>query len=420
MNSLEHPIALRNMGNGDLAASFGFSGFAKARELAPSDVIAEIRKAQLKGRGGAGFFVADKWQAVCDAYNDGKYVICNAVDGDIRSRAAQVILENDSYSVLEGMAIAGFAVGASQYIVALAEGFDKAAAAVENAINVLKGKGFLTDAAVEIRQVPRSLVAGEETALLRGLSGRQAMSVMRPPFPGEQGYEGKPTLVENVETLANISAIFQQSAEWFNSIGTDQSKGSKVITLTGAVASPIVAEVPFGMPLVRIIEDLGKTPRDSIKAVQVGGPTGIFIAPVDLDMPFSYEALSGAGGFIGSGSIDIVKDKVCAVETVHKLMSYVHNESCGKCVFCREGTLHLADIVHDIVQGEGKMQDLDLLLEIAGEMKTGAICGLGKSAPNPLISSLRLFRSEFEAHIKEKKCPKEKQIPNPNIEIQNQ
>jgi NADH:ubiquinone oxidoreductase subunit F (NADH-binding) len=406
MNPLEYRIALRNLGNQDLSDSFDYKGLTQARAMTPPMLIEELRKSQLRGRGGAGFVTADKWQAMCDAEGNDKYVICNAVDGDVRSMAAQVILENDPYSVLEGMAIAAYGVGASQYIVAVADGEQGVVDALEKAINHLRSNGHLADSAIEIRQVPRSLIAGEETALMRALTGRQAMSVLRPPFPSECGYDGKPTLVENVETFANVSAIFHKGADWFQSIGTAQSKGSKVVTLSGAVNKPCLIEVPFGTPLIKIIEDIGETSRDSIKAVQVGGPTGTYIGAAELDMPLSFEALSEIGGIIGSGSIDVIVEPTCAVEMTHRLMTFLHNESCGKCVFCREGTLHLADMLSDIVQGEAKMPDLDLLLELAGEMKIGAICGLGKSAPNPVVSSIRLFRPEFEAHIRYKKCPK--------------
>jgi NADH-quinone oxidoreductase subunit F len=409
MNPLEYRIALRNMGDPDLEDTFSYQGLKRAMAMTQSDLIEELRKSQLRGRGGAGYGTADKWQVVRDAKGSEKYVICNAVDGDVRSKAAHMILENDPYSVLEGMAMAGFAVGASQYIVAVAQGAqDISVAGLEKAIDHMKAKGFLDGCSIEIREVPRALVAGEETALLRTLAGRQAMSVMRPPFPSEQGYHDKPTLVENVETLANVSAILHKGADWFCSIGTSASKGSKVVTLTGAVMNPCTVEVPFGTLLSTLIEEIGRTARDSIKAVQIGGPTGAYVSAAELDMPLSYETLVEMGGIIGSGSIDVVGRSTCAVEMTHQVMTFVHNESCGKCVYCREGTLHLADILHDIVQGEAKMQDLDLLLDLAGEMKIGAICGLGKSAPNPVVSSIRLFRSEFENHIKDKKCPKEK------------
>jgi NADH:ubiquinone oxidoreductase subunit F (NADH-binding) len=420
MSSSESRVTLRNCGSIDPESidgyrrSGGYEGLARALSMGRQGALDEVRKSLLRGRGGVGYSTADKWQAVAAAAETERYVVSNAVDGDVRSHAIQTLIEGDPHSVLEGALIAAYAVGASRCIIAIPEDSLLAISRLEKALSQMKEKG-LSGAGIlgsdfscdlEIRKITRKLVAGEETALLRALAGRQAMSALRPPFPSETGYLGKPTVVENAETLANVSAIFQKGADWFLAVGTADSKGTKIITLTGAVNNHGVAEIPFGTPIGDVIEKIGGTPRTEIKAVQIGGPTGVFLDVKNLDVPYTYEHIAVLGGAIGSGNIDAVAARTCAVEATETLMSLIHGESCGKCVFCREGTLQMADILRDIVRGEGKMEDLDLLAGLGEEMKIGSICGLGKSAPNPFLSALRLFREDFEGHIREKKCPK--------------
>jgi NADH:ubiquinone oxidoreductase subunit F (NADH-binding) len=428
MNSLENRIALRNCGciDPDEISDYqtkgeGYTGLVRALSMGPQGAIDELRKSLLRGRGGAGYPTADKWQTVADAEGEEKYVICNAVDGDPRSRVAKTLIEGDPHSILEGALIAAYAVGASRCIVALPGNSQAAISKLEKATGQMKEKSLLGErildsefsCQMEIREIPKKLAAGEETALLRALAGGQAMSSIRPPFPSDKGYLGKPTLVENVETLSNVSAIFQRGSDWFLDTGTEESKGTKIITLSGAVSNPCTVEVPFGSLISQVVEEIGGTPRAEIKTVQVGGPTGAFLAAKDLDLPFTYETLAASGGIVGSGSIDVVPTHTCAVEMLESLILYVHQESCGKCVFCREGTLQMSDVLHDITRGEGKMQDLELLASLGEEMKIGSTCGLGRSAPNPVLSGIRLFREEFETHIREKKCPEGDQSPAP-------
>ena len=252
-----------------------------------------------------------------------------------------------------------------------------------------------------------SFVTGEETALISVMEGKQAMPRVRPPFPAMKGYQNSPTLIQNTETLANVSAVFQMGPEYVSGAGTDRSKGTKVITLSGDVVHPYTVEVEFGTTLRSIVEELGGGVPDgkTLKAVQFGGPTGAYVHADSLDIPLDYEPMEEAGTIMGSGTMKVLADDSCAVETCRDILSYIHDQSCGKCVFCREGSHQMADILAGISERSGKPQDLDLLKELGEAMKTGCICGLGRTAPNPVLSSIRLFRDEYDFHIKEKRCP---------------
>jgi NADH-quinone oxidoreductase subunit F len=419
---LQKRIALRNCGlvdpeniNHYIAEYGGYTGLSRALGMSRIDVVEEMRRSRLRGRGGAGDLTAEKWKVIQEVQEDEKYVICNAVDSDVRAHTARLLLRGDPHSVLEGMLIAAFAVGGSQCIVAVATGNDGMLKKLMKALMQMRDYGLLGEnildsgfsCNIEIREVAPSLVSAEETALLRSLEGKQAMPYLRRNYCGAPSLEDKPTLINNVETFANVSVILQRGADWFSGIGTVASTGTKVISLSGAVVHPYTVEVPFGTTISTIIQEIGGGVPDglAVKALQFGGPTGAYLTADDLDLVVDYDALGTAGFIMGSGTIVVIAVDTCAVEMADNAMSYVQTQSCGKCVFCREGTLQISEILKDIARGEGKAQDLDLLAELGDAMKGSSICALGRSAANPVLSSMKLFRHEYEAHINEKKCP---------------
>ena len=420
--NLQNRIALRNCGTIDpdtinhyILRGQGYSGLSKALQKNPLDVIDELRRSGLRGRGGAGYLTADKWKACHDAEGGEKYVACNALDADPRARTARLLLESDPHSVLEGLLIAAYAVGASRCIVFVNAEHGPSTKRLSKALEQMREYGLLGSpildstfgCEIEIKEVQASLVSGEETALLRSMEEKQPMPYVRPPYPAVHGFLGKPTLINNVETLSNVSAIFQKGSEWHSGFGTKQSKGAKVITLSGAAVHRYTVEVPFGTTLRSIVKEIGGgvSKDKKVKAVQFGGPTGAYFDADSLDLRVDYETMEEAGSMIGSGTLEVFDSDSCAVEATRDILSYIQAQSCGKCVFCREGTYQMADILKDISEHEGKPQDLDLLIELGEGMKIGSICGLGRTAANPVLSSIRLFRREYETHIKEKRCP---------------
>jgi NADH-quinone oxidoreductase subunit F len=420
--NLQKRIALRNCGtinpeniNHYILKGQGYNGLTKALQMNQQEVIEELKKSRLRGRGGAGYFAADKWRICHDAEGSEKYVICNAVDADPRALTARLLLESDPHSVLEGILISAYAVGASRSIVCVNAEYNLAIRRLRNALEQMREYTLLGphildsafDSEIEIKEVPASFVSGEETALLRCMEEKQIMPYIRPPYPAANGFRDTPTLINNVETLSNVSAIFQNGSKWYSGFGTEQSKGSKVITLMGHAVYKYTVEVPFGTTLRSIVEDIGGGVSNGkkIKAVQFGGPTGAFLTVDSLDIPVDYERIEEAGSIIGSGTIEVFNSDSCAVEMTKHIISYIQAQSCGKCVFCREGSYQMADILKDISEQMGKPQDLDLLIDLGEKMKIGCICGLGRTAPNPVLSSIKFFRNEYEDHIKEKRCP---------------
>jgi NADH-quinone oxidoreductase subunit F len=418
---LEKRIALRNCGLIDpenishyILRNQGFSGLSRAIDLGQQGVIKEIRKSGLRGRGGAGYPAADKWQKCLGAEGNEKYVICNAVDADPKARTARLLMENDPCSVLEGLLIGAYAVGAKKGYICINTEYSAAIKRTSKALEQMRAYGLLGDNILDsefeydigVKEVASSLVAGEETALIRALEGKQMMPYLRTVYPAEKGLHDKPTLVNNVETFSNVSAIFQNDPELVSGTGTEKSRGTKIVTLYGDVTNKYTVEVPFGTTLRMLVEEIGGgvTGGKDIKAVRFGGPTGAFFTRDFLDTPVSYEAMAEADAIIGSGTIEVYDNDSCAVEMARDVMAYLQAESCGKCVFCREGTYQMLDILTDIADNKGKEADLDLLQEIAEGMKTGSICGLGCTAPAPVLSSLELFRNDYDAHIKEKRC----------------
>jgi NADH-quinone oxidoreductase subunit F len=420
---LQARIALRNCGLIDpddisqyIAHCEGYRGLSRALGMGRESVIGELRTSGLRGRGGAGYPTAEKWKAIEQAEEGDKFVICNAVDGDARAKTAKLLLESDPHAIFEGLLIAAYATGASRAVVCMTEGNGRAMGILQKALQQMDAYDLVgarilgTDFActIEVREVASSLVAGEETAILRALAGKQAMPYLRGNEPLLKGLEEKPTLVNNIETLANVSAILTKGAVWFAATGTQASTGSKVVSLSGMVLHSYTVEVPFGTMLNSVVSDVGGIPEGkAIKAVQFGGPTGCYLGTGNLETPIDFETMRASGCIMGFGTVEVIGDDVCAVEMTEQLISFIHSQSCGKCVFCREGTFQISDILKDIALGEGKQQDLQLITELAEKMRIGTICGLGRGAANPVLSSLRLFGSEYEVHIREKKCPGE-------------
>ena len=400
----------------DSIAWGGYQGLKRAlAELTPQEVIDEIAKAGLRGRGGAGFPTARKWEFCRSAPGEKKYVICNADEGDPGAFMDRSILEADPHAVVEGLAIAAYAIGADEgYIYVRAE-YPLAVKRIRIALQQAQDKGFLgnnilnTDFNFKIRvkEGAGSFVCGEETALIASIESKRGMPRSRPPFPANSGLDGKPTIINNVKSLASVAAILGRGADWFISLGTEKSKGTAVFALTGKINNSGLVEVPMGTPLSTIINDIGGgIPRGKqFKAVQTGGPSGGCIPARFMDTPVEFETLAKLGSIMGSGGMVVLDDATCMVEIARYFVSFTQSESCGKCVPCRLGTKQMLEILTRITQGKGRDEDLDLLLKIAETVKANSLCGLGQTCPNPVLTTLKYFREEYEAHIVEKKCP---------------
>ncbi len=393
----------------------GYTALVKALEKTPEDVIDEVKKSGLRGRGGAGFPAGDKWQAGRDAVGTPKYLICNADEGDPGAFADRSILESDPHSVIEGMMIAAYAVGAAKgYIYARAE-YPLAVKRLETALKQAKeagltgenilGSGFNFE--ITLFQGSGTFVCGEETALIASLEGNAGMPEYRPPYPATQGLFGKPTVVNNVKTLAYVPHIINNGADWFRTIGTKDSPGTAVFSLVGKIVNTGLIEVPMGTTLRRIIEDVGSgIPKGKkFKAVQIGGPSGGCLPEASLDLPVDFESLQKAGAMMGSGGMVVLDEDDCMVEMARYFMEFCQRESCGKCTFCRLGTKQMLDILTDFTQGKGKMEDMELLKKLAWGVKEGSLCALGKTAPNPVLTTLRYFKNEYTEHIALGRCP---------------
>ncbi|CAG0949938.1 MAG: NADH-quinone oxidoreductase subunit NuoF [Anaerolinea sp.] len=395
----------------------GYATLLKAlTTMTPAEVIAEISRSGLRGRGGAGYSTGLKWTTVAKA-NGGsrKYVICNADEGDPGAFMDRSVLESDPHRILEGMALAAYAVGASHgYIYVRAEyplAIKRLRAAIRQAErNGLLGtniSGTTFSFTVELRLGAGAFVCGEETALIASIEGKRGQPRPRPPYPAESGVWGCPTLINNVETFANIVPIIREGGDWFAGIGTAKSKGTKVFALTGQIHNTGLIEVPMGTPLREIVYEIGGgiPGGKAFKAVQTGGPSGGCIPAQHLDSPVDYESLIQLGSFMGSGGMIIMDETSCMVDVATYFMEFCMSESCGKCVPCRVGTAHMYDLLQKITRGEATMADLDLLLEVCDVVKNTSLCGLGMGAPQPIFSTLRYFRDEYLAHIEAKQCP---------------
>jgi NADH-quinone oxidoreductase subunit F len=414
-------IILRNCGRinpekiDHYIAQGGYRALRKAFLMTPEEVIEEIKKSGLRGRGGAGFPTGRKWEFCRKAQGDKKYVICNADEGDPGAFMDRSILEADPHSVIEGLTIAGYAIGATEgYIYVRAE-YPLAVKRVLFALEQARERGFLGkdilssgfDFTIYVKEGAGAFVCGEETALMASIESRRGMPRPRPPFPAESGLEGKPTIINNVKTLASVPIIIDQGGNWFASTGTEKSKGAAVFALTGKIANSGLVEVPMGTPLSTIIFDIGGgIPRGKqFKAVQTGGPSGGCIPARFIDTPVEYETLSQLGSIMGSGGMVVLDETTCMVEVARYFLSFTQAESCGKCVPCRLGTKQMLEILTRITQGKGRESDIDTLLNIAKTVKECSLCGLGQTCPNPVLTTLNYFRDEYEAHIKEKRCP---------------
>lgn len=381
----------------------------------PDAVIAEIEKSGLRGRGGGGFPTGRKWRFTAANKGGKSYVVCNGDEGDPGAFMDRSIMEGDPHKLLEGMAIAAFAIGADEgYIYVRAE-YPLAIKRLRKAIADAEARNFLGknimgsnfSFTLHIKEGAGAFVCGEETALIASIEGERGMPRPKPPFPANKGLFGRPTLINNVETLANVPVIMLKGADWFSSFGTETSKGTKTFALTGEVNNTGLIEVPMGTTLREIVFDIGGGIRGGkkFKAVQIGGPSGGCLTEEHLDIPMDYDSLIKAGAMVGSGGLVVMAEDTCIVEVARFFMNFTQHESCGKCVPCREGTKNMLKILEKIVAGKGEMKDLELLEELALSVKEGSLCGLGKTAPNPVLSTLKYFRDEYIAHIKDKKCP---------------
>ena len=420
--SKQKRIALRNCGQinpldiNEYIARDGYLALGKIlTELAPDDVIKEVTKSGLKGRGGGGFLTGKKWQFAAQSKSDIKFVICNADEGDPGAFMDRAILEGDPHSVLEAMAICGYAIGAKQgYIYVRAE-YPVAVERLKHAIaearnHNLLGKNIFEsgfDFDIDIRLGAGAFVCGEETALIKSIEGYRGMPVLKPPFPAVRGLWGYPTNVNNVETLANIPVIFLKGAEYFRSIGTKNSTGTKVFALGGKINNTGLVEVPMGTTLREVVYDIGGgiPNKRKFKAIQTGGPSGGCITEKDLDTPIDFENLTKLGSMMGSGGMIIMDEDNCMVDVARFYLDFTVDESCGKCTPCREGTKLMLDILNRICEGKGTLDDIDELERLGEMIQKTSLCGLGQTAPNPVLSTLKHFREEYIAHVVDKTCP---------------
>jgi len=400
----------------DYIAQGGYEGLYTAlRAMTPGEIIEEVTTSGLRGRGGAGFPTGLKWTAVSKAVNGNKFVICNADEGDPGAFMDRSVLESDPHRVIEGMAIAGVAVGASQGFIYVRAEYPLAVKRLRTAIAQAERLGVLGNTIfntpfsfdVKVRLGAGAFVCGEETALIASIEGKRGVPRPRPPFPAEYGLWGYPTLINNVETFANIPPIIRKGGEWFSGIGTEKSKGTKVFALAGRVNNTGLIEVPMGTQLRDIVFEIGGGILDGkkFKAVQTGGPSGGCIPEQHLDMPVDYDSLAKVGSIMGSGGMIIMDETSCMVDVAKFFMEFCMSESCGKCVPCRVGTTQIHNLLGKITAGNGTKSDIRLLEELCDLVKNTSLCGLGQTSPNPVMSTLHYFRNEYLAHVQDKQCP---------------
>jgi NADH-quinone oxidoreductase subunit F len=414
-------IASRNFGVTDpediehAIARGGYEGLNNAIQQKPEDVIAAIKTAGLRGRGGAGFPAGMKWEFCRNAPGDEKYMICNGDEGDPGAFMDRSVLESDPHTVIEGMTIAAYAIGAEHgYIYVRAE-YPLAIKRLEKAIAKAEELNLLGDNIldsgfnfhVKIKEGAGAFVCGEETALIASIEGKRGMPNPRPPFPANKGLFGKPSNINNVETLANVPFILREGSDAFAANGTEKSRGTKTFALTGKIVRTGLIEVPLGIPLRDIIFEMGGGIPDGgeFKAVQTGGPSGGCISTDYLDLPVDYERLAEVGAIMGSGGMVVMDNTTCMVDLARYFIDFTQNESCGKCVPCRLGTRQMLMILQSMGRGDSKPGDIDLLIEIGAAVKSGALCGLGQTAPNPVLTTIKYFRDEYDAHVNDHHCP---------------
>jgi NADH-quinone oxidoreductase subunit F len=403
----------------DIGAYIAVGGYDSLKKVLTSmtheETIEVIKNSGLRGRGGAGFPTGLKWEICRRKQSNKKYIICNADEGDPGAFMDRSVLEGNPHSVIEGMIIGAYAIGAEEGYVYVRAEYPLAVSRLKKALYQAQEKGFLGKNIfgkefsfnVKIKLGAGAFVCGEETALIASIEGRRGMPRARPPFPVDSGLWGRPTVINNVETFANIPNIIRSGAEWFSSYGTENSKGTKVFALTGKVKNTGLIEVPFGITLRKIIYDIGGGIEGgrAFKAIQTGGPSGGCIPAEFLDIEVDFESLAQAGSIVGSGGMVVLDETDCMVNTAKFFLEFTQAESCGKCIPCRVGTKRLLEILERITSGNGKEGDIESLEELSHYIKAASLCGLGMTAPNPVLSTLRYFRDEYEAHIRDKKCP---------------
>jgi NADH:ubiquinone oxidoreductase subunit F (NADH-binding)/(2Fe-2S) ferredoxin/NAD-dependent dihydropyrimidine dehydrogenase PreA subunit len=420
--SMQQRIILRNCGRlnperiEDYIAVGGYEALKKAlTEMTPETVIEEVKASGLRGRGGAGFSTGTKWGFCHDSPGDQKYMICNADEGDPGAFMDRSTMEGDPHTVIEGMTIAAYAMGCSEGYIYIRAEYPLAVKRVRLALAQGEEKGFLGDNIlgsgfsfnIHVKEGAGAFVCGEETALMASIEGKRGMPRSRPPFPAASGLWGKPSNINNVKSLATVPEIINKGAAWYAATGTEKSKGTVVFALTGKIANSGLIEVPMGIKLSNIIFDIGGgIPGDKqFKAVQTGGPSGGCLPADALDQSVDYESLAAAGSMMGSGGMVVMDEDTCMVDVARYFLSFTQSESCGKCVPCRIGTKQMLDILERICAGNGSPEDITLLEQLGKNIKAGSLCQLGQTAPNPILTTLRYFRDEYEAHINEKRCP---------------
>jgi len=412
-------IVLRNCGIIDpedvdhYLARDGYRAIVKCLAMPWNEVLDIVKRANLRGRGGAGFPTWRKWLVCRETESDRRYLICNADEGDPGAFMNRSLIEGDPHALLEGMLIAAYTIGASEGYIYIRAEYPLAIQRLKPAIAAMRELGVLGDRIlgsdfsfdIKIKEGAGAFVCGEETALIASIEGKRGMPRTRPPFPAVEGLWGKPTIINNVETLATLPNIIRNGPEWYAQYGTESSKGTKTFSLVGKVRRTGLIEVPLGTTLREVIYDIGGGLVKDFKAVQTGGPSGGCLGEEFLDTPIDYENLAAAGSIMGSGGLIVLDKNTCIVDTAKYFLSFTQSESCGKCVPCRVGTRHLVNILDRICRGKGEISDIGKLEKLGLAIKGGSLCGLGQTAPNPVLSSLKYFRSEFLAHIVDKRCP---------------
>ncbi len=412
-------IVLRNCGIIDpedidhYLARGGYEAIEKCLSMPWKDVLESVKDSGLRGRGGAGFPTWRKWLFCRETESDQRYMICNADEGDPGAFMNRSLIEGDPHALLEGMLIAAYTIGASEGFIYIRAEYPLAIERLRRAMNQMRKLGLLGNKIlgsdfsfdVKIKEGAGAFVCGEETALIASIEGKRGMPRTRPPFPAVSGLWGKPTIINNVETLGTLPNIIRDGPESYSQYGTETSKGTKTFSLVGKVRRTGLIEVPMGITLRKVIYDIGGGLVKDFKAVQTGGPSGGCLSDEFLDTPIDYENLAAAGSIMGSGGLIVLDEDTCIVDMAKYFLRFTQEESCGKCVPCRVGTKHLVQMLEKICQGKGELEDLAKLEKLANAIKEGSLCGLGQTAPNPVLSSLKYFRNEFLAHVKDKRCP---------------
>jgi NADH:ubiquinone oxidoreductase subunit F (NADH-binding)/(2Fe-2S) ferredoxin len=418
----QRKIVLRNAGTinpeslAEYTARGGYTALENClRSLSPEQVIDQVTRSGLRGRGGGGFPAGRKWQAAREAPGEPKYLICNGDEGDPGAYMDRTILESDPHSVIEGMILGAYATGASLGYAYIRDEYPLAVARMADAVRQAQEAGFLGEDifgsgfsfTIEIVRGAGAFVCGEETALIASIEGGQGEPRPKPPYPAACGLWGCPTVINNVKTWATVPVILARGPEWYASLGAPQNAGTVVFSLVGDIANTGLVEVPLGMTLGSLLEDIGggSGSEKKIKAVQTGGPSGGCLPASLFDTPITYEAMKAAGSIMGSGGMVVMDESACMVDVARYFLEFTSAESCGKCTPCREGTRHMLNLLERITHGVGKQEDLDLLLETSQTVQTASLCGLGQTAPNPVLSTLRYFKPEYEAHVFEHRCP---------------